>query len=98
MNQPPERVEGGCDGWFPIRVCQGPDEGSIKFAAIINFHESSNQDRDENQLAIIIKSTPYHVAEIIKCAWIARLLSIASAGTNQMPYSLILPRLEWITQ
>jgi hypothetical protein len=67
-------------------VCQGPDEGSIKFAAIINFHESSNQDRDENQLSFIIKSTPYHVAEIIKCAWIARLLSFLSAGTNGMPY------------
>jgi hypothetical protein len=55
-------------------VCQGPDEGSIKFAAIINFHESSNQDRDENQLSFIIK-----------CAWIARLLSFLSAGTNGMP-------------
>jgi hypothetical protein len=66
-------------------VCQGPDECSIKFAANIKFHESSNQGRDENQLAIIIKSTPYHVAEIIKCASIARLLSFLSAGTNGMP-------------
>jgi hypothetical protein len=66
-------------------VCHGPDERSIKFAAIINFHESSNQDRDENQLAIIIKSTPYHVAEIIECASSARLLSFLSVGTNGMP-------------
>jgi hypothetical protein len=69
-------------------VCQGPDEGSIKFAAIINFHESSNQDRDENQLSFIIKSTPNHVAKIIKCTSSARLLSFLSAGTNGMPYIL----------
>jgi hypothetical protein len=68
-------------------VCHGPDEGSIKFATIIKIHESSNQGRDENQLSFIIKSTPYHVAEIIKCASNARLLSFLSAGTNGMPYT-----------
>jgi hypothetical protein len=77
-------------------VCHGPDEGSIKFATIIKIHESSNQGRDENQLSFIIKSTPYHVAEIIKCASNARLLSFLSAGTNGMPYSCKMKPVKWV--